>query len=202
MAPTRTTEPERTPDRDATERALQDAALRLMERNGVLAGLNLREVAAEAGVNRGLVYHYFGSRRELLRASLSRSARTRFTDVAEAGDLPFRQRMLAFIHTMVRHREAVRLATLLISDGDESLRTMPLRDLTRQRLAEDVDSGDLDDVDLEAVHVATVSLTYGYVLYRERFAHELDIPVTELDDRFNAVADRMYRGLEPRSRMR
>lgn len=197
MGPTRTTESDRTPDRDATERALQDAALRLMERNGVLAGLNLREVAAEAGVNRGLVYHYFGSRRELLRASLSRSARKRFTDVAEAGDLPFRERMLAFIQTMVRHREAVRLATLLISDGDESLRTMPLRDLTRQRLAEDVDAGDLDDVDLEAVHVASVSLTYGYVLYRERFAHELGISVTELDDRFGAVADRMYRGLEP-----
>lgn len=197
MTASTTSEPDRTPDRDATERALQDAALQLMERNGVLAGLNLREVAAEAGVNRGLVYHYFGSRRELLRASLSRSARERFVDVAEAGDLPFRERMLAFIHTMIRHRRAVRLATLLISDGDESLRTMPLRDLTRQRLAEDVDNGDLDDLDLEAVHVATVSLTYGYVLYRERFAHELGVSVTELDDRFGAVTDRMYRGLEP-----
>lgn len=197
MGPPTTTEPDRPPDREATQRALQDAALRLMERNGVLAGLNLREVAAEAGVNRGLVYHYFGSRRELLRASLSRSARKRFTDVTEAGDLPFRERMLAFIQTMVRHRQAVRLATLLINDGDESLRTMPLRDLTRQRLGEDVDNGDLDDLDLEAVHVATVSLTYGYVLYRERFAHELGVSVTELDDRFGAVADRMYRGLEP-----
>lgn len=197
MTASTTSDPDRTPDRDATERALQDAALQLMERNGVLAGLNLREVAAEAGVNRGLVYHYFGSRRELLRASLSRSARERFVDVAEAGDLPFRERMLAFIHTMIRHRRAVRLATLLISDGDESLRTMPLRDLTRQRLAEDVDNGDLDDLDLEAVHVATVSLTYGYVLYRERFAHELGVSVTELDDRFGAVTDRMYRGLEP-----
>lgn len=197
MTASTTSDPDRTPDRDATERALQDAALQLMERNGVLAGLNLREVAAEAGVNRGLVYHYFGSRRELLRASLSRSARERFVDVAEAGDLPFRERMLAFIHTMIRHRRAVRLATLLITDGDESLRTMPLRDLTRQRLAEDVDNGDLDDLDLEAVHVATVSLTYGYVLYRERFAHELGVSVTELDDRFGAVADRMYRGLEP-----
>lgn len=193
----KTTEPERTPGREATERALQDAALRLMKRNGVLAGLNLREVAEEAGVNRGLVYHYFGSRRELLRSSLSRSAHKRFADVTEAGDLSFRERMLAFIQTMIRHREAVRLATLLVSDGDESFRSMPLRDRTRQRLAEDVENGDLDDVDLEAVHVATVSLTYGYVLYRERFADELGISLTELDDRFGAVADRMYRGLEP-----
>ena len=52
----------RTPNRPATEAALQTAALDLLERNGVLAGLNLREVADEAGVNRGLVYHYFGTR--------------------------------------------------------------------------------------------------------------------------------------------
>src|SRR5215475_1197825 len=45
----------RPPDRAATEAALQKAALSLVERNGVLAGLNLREVAEEAGVNRGLV---------------------------------------------------------------------------------------------------------------------------------------------------
>jgi hypothetical protein len=45
MGASKTTSPERTPDRES-------------ERNGVLAGLNLREVAAEAGVNRGLVYHY------------------------------------------------------------------------------------------------------------------------------------------------
>lgn len=197
MGASRTRAPERAPDRDKTERALQEAALRLMERNGVLSGLNLREVAAEAGVNRGLVYHYFGSRRELLRASLSRSARKRFTDVTASAGLRFRERMLQFVDTMIRHRRAVRLATLLVSDGDESLRTMPLRDQTRQRLAEDVDNGDLDDLDLDAVHVAAVSLTYGYVLYRERFADELGVSVTELDDRFGAIADRMYRGLEP-----
>ncbi|HAM48545.1 MAG TPA: TetR family transcriptional regulator, partial [Alphaproteobacteria bacterium] len=48
-------------DRGASEAALEAAALRLLRRHGVLAGLNLREVADEAGVNRGLVYHYFGS---------------------------------------------------------------------------------------------------------------------------------------------
>ncbi|MBP9053131.1 MAG: TetR family transcriptional regulator, partial [Ilumatobacteraceae bacterium] len=49
---------QRPADRDATERDLEDAALRLVDRDGVLAGLNLREVADAAGVNRGLVYHY------------------------------------------------------------------------------------------------------------------------------------------------
>ena len=59
-------------NRAETERRLIDAALDLIRRNGVLAGLNLREVAAAAGVNRGNIYHYFGSRQELLRAAISR----------------------------------------------------------------------------------------------------------------------------------
>lgn len=193
-----TRDADRTPDRVATERSLQDAAIRLMERDGVLAGLNLREVAAEASVNRGLVYHYFGSRQELLRSALARSANKRFAEVAEAAELAFRPRIRRFLRTMIRHRRAVRLATLLVTDGDTSLRTMPLRDATLRHLADDVASGGLDDLDLDAVHVATISLVYGYVLYRERFAHEIGIGVTELDERFDAIADRMLQGLEPR----
>ncbi len=188
---------QRAPDRAATEAALEAAALRLLERDGVLAGLNLREVAAEAGVNRGLVYHYFGSRQDLLRAALRSDARRRFDEVAESANLPFRTRFARFLTTMVRHRRAVNLVTLLVQDGDTSLRTMPMREGTHHVLARDVDQGHLDDVDLDAVHIATVSLAYGYVLYRERFAAELGVGVTELDRRFAVIADRMLSGLEP-----
>lgn len=185
-------------DRAATEAALQGAAIRLMERDGVLAGLNLNEVAAEAGVNRGLVYHHFGSRQELLRAALARTAKARFDEVAEADELPFRARMLAFLRTMIRHRQAVQLATLLVADRDPSLRTMPLRAVTQRRLAADVAGGALDDdLDLDAVHASVVSLAYGYVLYRERFADEIGVPVDDLDERVAAVADRMLGGLAP-----
>lgn len=190
-------DPQRAPDRAATEAALEAAALRLLERDGVLSGLNLREVAAEAGVNRGLVYHYFGSRQDLLRAALRADARRRFAEVAEVADLPFRRRFARFLATMVRHRRAVNLVTLLVQDGDTSLRTMPMREDTLHVLERDVEQGHLDDVDLEAVHIATVSLAYGYVLYRERFAAELGIGVTELDRRFASIADRMFSGLEP-----
>src|SRR2546423_12837263 len=61
-------------DRARTEQALEDAALALLEREGVLAGLNLQKVADDAGVNRGLVYHYFGSRRGPLRKGRRRNA--------------------------------------------------------------------------------------------------------------------------------
>ena len=49
-------------NRFANLRTTASLAFGLIRRNGVLAGLNLREVADRAGVNRGNIYHYFGSR--------------------------------------------------------------------------------------------------------------------------------------------
>jgi AcrR family transcriptional regulator len=46
-------------DRAATEEALLDAAERVVARDG-FAALNVRAIAAEAGVDRKLVYRYFG----------------------------------------------------------------------------------------------------------------------------------------------
>jgi hypothetical protein len=48
------------------------------------------------------------------------------------------------------------------------------------------------------VHAAAVSLVYGYVLYRERFARELGTGVTALDERVAAVLERMLACLAPR----
>ncbi len=183
--------------RRATERALEAAAVRLLERDGVLAGLNLREVAEEAAVNRGLVYHYFGSRQDLLRAALRAGASRRFREVRAAAGEPFGVRMAHFLSTMVRHRRAVRLATLLVCDGDRTLRTMPLREATLALLERDVAAGGLDAVDLDAVHVAVVSLVYGYVLYRDHFASELATTAAGLDDRLADVFERMLAGLAP-----
>lgn len=192
-------EPSRAPDRAATEAALQAAALALLDRDGVLAGLNLREVADDAGVNRGLVYHYFGSRQDLLRAALRSDVGRRFAEVAAAGPLPLRERFTTFLKTMVRQRRAVQLVSLLVLDRDRSLRVMPMRDATRRLLERDVADGHLDpEIDIDAVHAAAVSLVYGYVLYRERFARELGTGVTALDERVATVLDRMLGGLAPR----
>lgn len=189
---------QRSPDRAATEAALEAAALRLLERDGVLSGLNLREVADEAGVNRGLVYHYFGSRQDLLRAALRSDSRRRLADVSEAAGLPLRERFTRFIATIVRHRRAVSLVTLLMQDGDQRVRTMPMRDASLRGLERDVAQGRLDGShDRVGVHVATVSLAYGYTLYRDQFARELGILVTDLDKRFAQIADHMLAGLEP-----
>jgi AcrR family transcriptional regulator len=60
--------------RQTATNALLDAAERLLIEDGY-AGLTTRRVAAEAGINHGLVHYYFGSMEELLLQVLER-----FTD--------------------------------------------------------------------------------------------------------------------------
>jgi len=60
--------------RETATTALLDAAERLLIASGY-AGLTTRRVAAEAGINHGLVHYYFGSMEELLLQVLER-----FTD--------------------------------------------------------------------------------------------------------------------------
>jgi AcrR family transcriptional regulator len=187
----------RSPDRAATEAALERAALRLLERNGVLAGLNLREVADEAGVNRGLVYHYFGSRRDLLRAALGSDVRERVRDLKLGLPLRFRERYTRFVETMLRHRRAVVLSALLVLDGDKGVRMDPDQDGRRARFRHDVETGDLPpDLDTEALFVAISSLVYGYDIFRSRLAEELGVDIAELDERFVAIAERLIAGVE------
>jgi AcrR family transcriptional regulator len=188
----------RQPDRAATEAALQKAALALLERNGVLAGLNLREVAEEAGVNRGLVYHYFGSRRALLRAALRSDIHERIGDFEPGFSKPLAARISLVFRTYLRHRRAVTLTTLLALDGDTLIRIIPDLEGTRRRMARDVADGHMaPDMDTEATHVALSALIYGYLVFRERYAAELDCDVQELDDRLAATVERLLLGVAP-----
>lgn len=181
-----------------TDAVIEHAALRLLQRDGVLAGLNLREVADEAGVNRGLVYHYFGSRQRLLRSALRRDAHRRLEAVAAGFELPIRERFTRFLALMVRQRSAVEMVSLLVLDRFRDLRFMPLRAETLEALRRDRERGQVDLEDLEALHVALVSLVYGYVVYRSAMADEIGVSPQELDKRVSAVFDRLLRGLEPR----
>lgn len=188
----------RTPDRAATEAALERAALDLLERNGVLAGLNLREVADEAGVNRGLVYHYFGSRRDLLRAALGSDVRERMRDLKMGLSLPFRKRYVRFVQTMMRHRRAVILSALLVHDGDKGVHLAVDPEGRRSRMRREAEHGDLPpDVDIDALYVAISSLTYGYAVFGHRLAEELGIDPEELDERLLTVTDRLIAGIQP-----
>lgn len=174
--------------REETELALKRAALDLLERDGVLAGLNLRELADAAGVNRGLVYHYFGSRQEILRTALRQDFERRMKEVRSGGRLRFRERWAHLLRTLIRHRRAIGIATLLHLDRDPSVRMMPIRDETRALLERDQRAGVLPEgIDLDALHVALSSMAFGYSLFRGRFAKETGRSVRDLDRAVEAV---------------
>ncbi len=193
-------QPEQLGGRAATEAALEDAAMALLARDGVLAGLNLREVAEEAGVNRGLVYHYFGSRGKLLRRALRRRGERSLQQLRHVDRTHLIAGQLRLLQVLIGDPETVKLRTLLLIDGTERMRMMPLRDHTQSLLRNAVTSGELDpNLDVRAVHSFLVTSVYGYVLYREAFAAELGIELGALDDQFTVVFERALRSLSPPS---
>ncbi len=184
--------------RASTEAALEEAAMSLLERDGVLAGLNLREVADEAGVNRGLVYHYFGSRGKLLRRALRRRGESSLQKIREIDRVPLADGQLRLLRTLLGDPEPVKLRTLLLIDGTERMKMMPLRERTQGLLSQAVQRGELDaDLDRHGVHAFLVTAIYGYVLYREAFASEMGVALPELDESFAEVYERAVRSLAP-----
>ncbi|MFB8271688.1 TetR/AcrR family transcriptional regulator [Streptomyces sp. NPDC055955] len=189
-------------DSELTAQTLERAARELLERDGVLGGLNLREVADHAGVNRGLVYHYFGSRRDLLRSALRRNVRERIAAIRlQDGPTPFAERVRHVLKSSIRYASAFRLAMLLLLDGDTQLRLMPDLERTQELFRRDREEGLIDDdVDLVALHATLQSLTVGYVLNRSRLAKEFGVGVRELDDRVVALAERLGTAVDGPSR--
>ena len=187
---------ERKRDRAATEQRLIESALELIRKNGVLAGLNLREVAAGAGVNRGNIYHYFGSRQELLRTAINR----RFDAVidrllASKRDIPFVTRRLSSITGRDRINDS-QLRALLILDGDDSVDPMPQFEAAVSRLRQDVIDGDIDRAhDLEALHATLTALSRGYRIFRAPIAKRMGISAKALDERVAKVVRGWLEGM-------
>ena len=183
-------------DRARTEADLLDAANRLFDRDGVLAGLNLNEVAAEAGVNRGQIYQMYGSRRALLRAALTRALGRLRAQRPDHWDRDFADRRRAMIRFAIAEQSTARMTALLALDGDEDFHPMPEFARTREALARDKATGALPpDADGEALHVLTAAAWAGYALLREAVSRDTGIPLAELDERVIAVYDRVVSGM-------
>ena len=184
-------------NRGATEAALEAAALRLLKRNGVLAGLNLREVAEEAGVNRGLVYHYYGSRQHLLRSALKKDTKKWLGKDISDPRLPFRNRIVQMFKSLSGHEVTIKLATLLTLDGVDGPRFSPLKKRRMADLQQDIDNGDISsETDIEALLVVIAAMGNGYMTSRRGLGKEFQIPLKELDERVYKVLGRMFSSFE------
>ncbi len=178
-----------TRNRAETEQRLINVAIKLIRQNGVLAGLNLREVAEGAGVNRGNIYHYFGSRRELLRAAISQrfEAMARVLDGRKKTRAPFVERRLQAFQEKETIDDSL-LRALLIADGDEVVDPMPRFEHLLSELRQDVIDGNVDSShDLEALQVALNALVRGYRIFHEQYARRIDTDTDDLDTRITEI---------------
>lgn len=182
------TKPKRS--RAETEQRLIDVALELIRKNGVLAGLNLRQVAEGAGVNRGNIYHYFGSRQELLRAAINRQfdAFVNSLTKSKARARFVARRLRAFrLHDSNDTNDSI-LRALLVLDGDDTVDPIPLYEEQLSQLRQDVIDGDIDrGHDLDALQVALSAFLRGYRIFRLPYAKRVGIKPKELDDRIAKI---------------
>lgn len=171
-----------------TENRLIEVALELIQKNGVLAGLNLREVAEGAGVNRGNIYHYFGSRQELLRKAINQRFDVLVDSITRGNKKKgFVARRLETFRLTASSIDS-KLRALLVLDGDDSVDPIPMYESGLSSLRQDVINGDIDrSHDLEALQVALSALLRGYRIFRKPYAKRLGIGVSELDERVNRI---------------
>lgn len=189
--------PRRTRDRAATERQLLDAAWKLFERDGVLAGLNLNAVAEAAGLNRAQIYHYFGSREGLLRRALQQHLEDLQPMWREDRRVPFiKRRRHAFDLFAQREPVLVKLVALLAVEGVEPFGALANIEETRATYRGDIERGILPaDADTDMIHVVSMAAYLGYCLLRGTVACELDTPIDQVDRRAGKVFEAMVRGL-------
>jgi AcrR family transcriptional regulator len=182
--------------RDASTRdALLDAALAQLERKGVLAGLNLREVADAVGVTPANIYHYFGSRQGLLRAALAREMQRLGRPIAELATASFIERRTRMFDAITSNR-ALALTALLALDGDPDYEPMPFLAATRDDYTARIDAGELPaDLDVDAMHLLALATAIGAAIYGQAAARQLDTTVDEVNARVRAVFERLLRGL-------
>jgi len=177
----------------SAEQLLEEATIRLLRRDGVLAGLNLRQVAEEAGVTRGLVYHHFGSRRALLRSALRNSARPKRAGILARGRLGPRARLADFLRRTIHDSTTVQLLTLLILDGDAGVSGLPYPEESRLVYERDIAEGRLsDDISVEGLQAGFAAAVYGWAIYRRSFANSLGVEVETLDAEVERLFHRMH----------
>ena len=172
----------------ATRQRILEAALHEFASDG-LAGARIDEIAARAGVNKRMIYAYFGNKDALWLTVLTRAyaAKRAQENELHVGDLPPQQamaRLVAFnLRYTAEHPEFVALlnqenlhrgAYLAQSDDVRRLYT-PLLDTMRAVLDRGVADGVFrTGVDPVQLYITIVGIGHFYVANQYTLAHNLD----------------------------
>lgn len=173
------------------------AAARELYRERTPGEVTMRELADRAGVNRGLVHHYFGTKEDLFAAVLRVTSEHAAESIGDADDL------LAALRSLRDHPDgyAHMLGWMLINgmDADQHIGPSPtIAELTR--LAADFEGDDASagdrPFDPRLVVAVALTLSMGWQLYEPfmlRAAGLGDAPHEELRAEVGRIIDLMVR---------
>lgn len=166
---------EKTAARSAAERALLDAAERLLV-DGGHAGITTRRLAEEAGVNHGLVHYYFGSNENLLVRTLERFTERLIERQRDlySSDLPFAEKWRTAMRYLVAEDVAyqkvwLELQALAWNDSDLRERLARVNAEWRAVLTEALDEPRRAlglDIPLDALVALVASFNIGIMVER------------------------------------
>lgn len=199
-------------DEDGTRDRILAVALQEFSRHG-LSGARIDAIAAESGLNKGMIYYHFGSKEDLYVAALEESYR-RFREVESAfhiEGLPpvpaLRSLVGATFDFHAAHPEFIRMVMSENIHQGEYIRKIPglrainrsaidlLERLCRRGIAEGVFRPDLDPVDL---HMSISALSFYNVSNRHTFSFIYDRDLGAADvhaARRASVVDMILRGV-------
>jgi AcrR family transcriptional regulator len=199
-------------EEDGTRDRILAVALQEFSRHG-LSGARIDAIAAESGLNKGMIYYHFGSKEDLYVAALEESYR-RFREVESAfhiDGLPpvpaLRSLVGATFDFHAAHPEFVRMVMSENIHQGEYIRKIPglrainrsaialLERLCQRGIAEGVFRTDLDPVDL---HMSISALSFYNVSNRHTFSfiYDRDLGAAEVHAaRRASVVDMILRGV-------
>jgi AcrR family transcriptional regulator len=171
-------------DEDGTRDRILNVALQEFSRHG-LSGARIDAIAAESGLNKGMIYYYFGSKEDLYVAALEESYR-RFRQIESdfhieslAPEPALRKLVGASFDFHAAHPEFVRMVMTENINQGEYIRKIPelrainrsaislLDRLCQRGIAEGVFRADIDTVDL---HMSISALSFYNVSNRHTFS--------------------------------
>lgn len=172
-------------EQDSTRLRILDVALKEFSRHG-LHGARIDAIAVESGLNKAMIYYYFGSKDALYLAALEESYR-RFREIENVldidDDLPaepaLRRLVGASFDFHAAHPEFIRMVMNENINNGESIRRIPalravnrsaitvLERVCQRGIAEGVFRADVDPVDL---HMSISALSFYNVSNRHTFS--------------------------------
>lgn len=181
---------------EESRKRLVDAATRLFRERPPKA-VSVREIAAEAGVNHGLVHRHFGGKDGLIRAVLSRIFRSTGRAITARMDQDLEAALCDGIGLLVRERwTAPVVAHLLQAEGPDSIPTASMMPVIRQKVGEELSNQ-------EAALISVVeAAVLGWMLFEPLVARGTGLDALDEEARLRAFSAAIASQLAPALRAR